>query len=79
MATTNYAPQEVTNAEIIQTRTKSQYPGQRRNYNYVVRIDTVDVDTGEPVMRGEYRSLASDRPLSGETILTRMIDLIEGL
>lgn len=78
MPNTNYAPQEVIDAEVVQTRAKADFPGQRRNYNYVVRLNTIDVDTGEPVMVNEYRSLASDRQLSSETVLSRMIELIEG-
>lgn len=77
MARNNYPSQEVESAEIVQVRTRDQYEGQRRAYNYVVRISTTDIDTGEPVMVNEYRTLASDRQLSTETVLSRMIDLIE--
>lgn len=77
MPTTNYAPQEVTSAEVVQVKTKAEFPGQRRNYSYVVRVNTVDVDTGEPVMVNEYRTIASDRPLSSETVLSRMTELLE--
>lgn len=77
MASGNYAPQEVVSAEVVQTRLRAQYPGQRRPYNYVVRLNTVDVDTGEPLMVNEYRTIASERQLSSETVLSRIIELIE--
>jgi len=77
MARGSYAPQEVTEAEVIQVRAKDQYLGQRRNYNYVVRLNTVDVDTGEPIMVNEYRTIASNVELSNSSVLSRIVALIE--
>ncbi len=77
MAGFSYAPQEVVSAEIVELRTKENFPGQRRNYNYVVRLNTVDVDTGDSIMVNEYRSVASDHRLSAETVLSRITELIE--
>ncbi len=77
MARGSYAPQEVTEAEVIQVRAKSDYPGQRRNFNYVIRLNTVDVDTGEPIMVNEYRSVASNVELTSSNALSRIIALIE--
>ncbi len=77
MARGSYAPQEVTQAEVIQVRTKSEYPGQRREYNYVVRLNTVDVESGEPIMVNEYRSIASNSELSASSVLSRIVALIE--
>lgn len=77
MARGNYAPQEVTSAEVVQTRIKSEFPGQRRNFNYVVRLNTVDVSTGEPVMVNEYRTIASNTELSSQTVLNRITTIIE--
>lgn len=74
----NYPSQQVESAEVVQVRTRDQYEGQRRAFNYVVRLSTSDMDTGEPVMVNEYRTLASDRALSTETVLNRIISLIEG-
>ena len=74
----NYPAQEVESAEVVQVRTRDQYEGQRRAYNYVVRINTTDISTGEPVMVNEYRTLASDRALSTQTVLDRIVSLIEG-
>jgi len=72
-----YERQEVVSAEVTSVRLKGENSGQRRNFNYTVRLNTVDVETGEPIMVNEYRTIASDRPLSQETILSRMIELIE--
>jgi hypothetical protein len=72
-----YEPQEVVSAEVVQTRPKSEFPGQRRNYNYVVLLNTVNAETGEPIMVNEYRSIASNQPLSSETVINRMVELIE--
>jgi len=77
MASSPYENQEVVSAEVIMTRTKTDYPGLRRNYSYVVRLSTVDIDTGQPVMVNEYRTIANNYPLSSETVLNRMIELIE--
>jgi len=77
MARGQYPSQEVVSAEVIQVRTRDQYEGQRRGYNYVVRINTIDVDTGEPVMVNEYRTVASNQALSNETVLNRIISLFE--
>jgi len=63
--------------EVVEVREKAQYPGQRRNYNYVVRVSTADVETGEALMVNEYRTYASDRQVSSETVVTRMTELIE--
>jgi len=73
----SYAPQEVTEAEVVQIRNRADYPGQRRQYNYVIRLNTIDVDTGEPLMVNEYRTIASNQQLSNETVLNRIIGLIE--
>lgn len=70
-------PGEVTSMEVVEVREKAQYPGQRRNYNYVVRVSTADVETGEALMVNEYRTYASDRQVSSETVVTRMTELIE--
>lgn len=77
MPNKSYGPVEVTSAEVIQTRNKADYPGQRRNYNYVIRFTATNTDTGELTYVNEYRTIANDRPLSNETILQRFIDLIE--
>lgn len=77
MAKEGSGPAEITSAEIVETRLKADYPGQRRNYSYVVRINATDPDTGEPSFVNEYRTIASDRPLSSETILNRITDLFE--
>jgi len=77
MANFSYAPQEVTSAEIVEVRTKDKYPGQRREFNYVVRINTIDAETGEPIMRNEYRSVASNSELSSSSVLNRITSLIE--
>lgn len=77
MARGSYAPQEVTEAEVVQIRNRADYPGQRRQYNYVIRLNTIDVDTGEPLMVNEYRTIASNQQLSNETVLNRIIGLIE--
>lgn len=74
-----YAPQQVSNAQVVETRLKKDYPGQRRNYNYVVRLSTTDIDTGEPVMTNEYRTIASDRQLSSQTVLDRIVSLFEDI
>jgi len=47
------------------------------NYNYVVRLNTVDVDTGEPIMVNEYRTIASNVELSNSSVLSRIVALIE--
>jgi hypothetical protein len=70
-------PGEVTSMEVVQVREKNDFPGQRRNYNYVVRVSTADVETGEPLMVNEYRTYASDRVVSSETVITRMTEIIE--
>lgn len=77
MAKQDYGPVEVTSAELVQTRQKQDYPGQRRNYNYVIRFTATNTDTGEPTYVNEYRTIASDRPLSSETVLERFVNLIE--
>lgn len=77
MARGNYAPQTVESAEVVQVRNKADYPGQRRTYNYVIRISTTDADTGEPVMVNEYRTIASNRELSNSAVLSRITALIE--
>jgi hypothetical protein len=78
MARGSYAPQEVTQAEVVQIRTRADNAQQRRQYNYVVRLSTVDVDTGEPVMVNEYRTIASSTSLSTESVLNRIVTLFEG-
>ena len=70
-------PSEVTNMEIVEVRTKENAPGQRRNFNYVVRVSTVDAETGEPILTNEYRTYATDRELSSGTVLERMTQLLE--
>lgn len=77
MARGSYAPQEITEAEVVQVRARADYPGQRRQYSYVVRLSSIDVDTGEPVMVNEYRTVASNQSLSNETVLNRIVSLIE--
>lgn len=77
MARGSYAPQQVESAEIVQVRHKSDYPGQRRTYNYVVRVSTSDADTGEPIMVNEYRTIASNAELSSSSVLNRITSLLE--
>jgi len=77
MARGSYAPQEVTSAEVVETRAKANFPGQRREYNYVVRINTADADTGDPIMVNEYRTIASNIELSSSSVLNRIVNLIE--
>jgi len=77
MARGTYEPQEITSAEIVERRDRAQFPGQRRQYNYVVRLNTISADTGAPIMVNEYRSIASNQQLSAETVLNRMVELIE--
>lgn len=77
MASNGYGPQEVTSAEVVGTRNKDDYPLQHRQYNYVVRLNTVDPDTGEPSMVNEYRTISSNVELSSSSVLNRMISLIE--
>lgn len=77
MARGQYAPQEVISAEVVGVKLKDETSGQRRNFNYTVRLNTIDVDTGEPIMVNEYRSIASNVELSNQTVLNRMISLIE--
>jgi len=63
--------------EIVEVRQKETHPGQRRNYNYVVRVSTQDAETGESILTNEYRTYATDRPLSSQTIIERMTSLLE--
>jgi len=63
--------------EIVEVRQKETHPGQRRNYNYVVRVSTIDAETGDPILTNEYRTFATDRALSQETIIERMTNLLE--
>jgi hypothetical protein len=77
MARGSYAPQEVVQAEVVQIRTRADNAQQRRQYNYVVRLSTADLDTGEPVMVNEYRTIASSSPLSTESVLNRIVTLFE--
>jgi hypothetical protein len=70
-------PSEVVSMELVEVRNKDQFPGQRRNYNYVVRVSTQDAETGEPLLTNEYRTYASDRALSQEIIIERMVNLLE--
>lgn len=77
MARGDYNAQEVTEAEIVQVRDRADFPGQRRQYNYVVRLNTVDTSSGEPVLVNEYRSVASNQRLSTATVLNRIVELFE--
>ena len=70
-------PSEVTAMEVVEVREKSNYPGQRRNYNYVVRVSTQDAETEESLLVNEYRTYASDTELSSQTIINRMTTLLE--
>jgi hypothetical protein len=63
--------------EVVEVREKSNYPGQRRNYNYVVRVSTQDAETEESLLVNEYRTYASDTELSSQTIINRMTTLLE--
>lgn len=70
-------PAEIISAEVVNVRTRDQAPGQRRAFNYQVRLSAIDPETGEVVYRNEYRTIASDRQLSTETVLSRITELFE--
>ena len=72
-----YQNQEVTSAEVVEVRVKNETNAQRRNFNYVVRLNSIDPETNEPIMVNEYRTYATDSPLDTETILRNITDLIE--
>jgi hypothetical protein len=70
-------PAQITSAEVVNVRTRSQAPGQRRAFNYQVRLSAIDPDTGELVYNNEYRTIASDRELSTQTVLSKITELFE--
>lgn len=70
-------PAEITSAEVVNVRTRDQAPGQRRAFNYQVRLSAVDPESGELIYDNEYRTIASDRQLSTETVLQRITELFE--
>ena len=71
-------PHEVTSIELDTIFTKSEdNPNQQREYNYVLRIDTIDPETGAQRFAGEYRTVASDVPLNLDDVKDRMTELIE--
>jgi hypothetical protein len=63
--------------ELVQVREKSEFPGQRRNFNYVVRVSTADAETGEPILTNEYRTYATDTPTDAATVIERLTNLLE--
>ena len=71
-------PSEVESMEVVETREKENFPGQRRQHNYVVRVSTIDAETGEPILTNEYRTLASDRALSSSQVIETLTNLLEG-
>ena len=77
MARSGSGPAEITSAEVVEVRNREQYPGQRRQYNYVVRLNARDPETGEALYVNEYRSVASNQQLSTETVLNRITELFE--
>lgn len=70
-------PAQITSAEVVNVRTRDTAPGQRRAFNYQVRLSAIDPTTGELVYENEYRTIASDRQLSTETVLNRITELFE--
>lgn len=70
-------PSEVTSMELVQVREKAQFPGQRRAFNYVVRVSTNDVETGEPILTNEYRTYATDTATDSQTVIERLTALLE--
>lgn len=70
-------PSEVTDMEVVEVREKANFPGQRRNYNYVVRVSTNDAETGESLLVNEYRTYASNTELSSQVVINRMTKLLE--
>lgn len=63
--------------ELVQVREKSEFPAQRRNFNYVVRVSTADAETGEPLLVNEYRTYATDTATDAETVIERLTSLLE--
>lgn len=70
-------PAQIISAEVVNVRTRNQAPGQRRAFNYQVRLSAIDPNTGELVYSDEYRTVASDRQLSSETVINRITELFE--
>lgn len=71
-------PSEVTSMELVQVREKADAPGQRRNFNYIVRVSTADAESGEPILVNEYRTYATDTATDAETVIQRLTELLEG-
>lgn len=70
-------PQEVISIVFDSLREKSKYIGQRREFSYVFKLSTVDVDTGDPVLTNEFRTYASDLPLDVRDAQFALTNLIE--
>lgn len=70
-------PAQITSAEVVNVRTREQAPGQRRAFNYQVRLSAIDPETGELIYNNEYRTIASDRQLSNKTVIDRITELFE--
>jgi hypothetical protein len=70
-------PSEVTSMEVVEVREKANFPGQRRAHNYVVRVSTIDAETGESILTNEYRTLSSDKTLSSEQVIRQLTNIIE--
>ena len=70
-------PAQIISAEVVNVRTRDQAPGQRRAFNYQVRLSAIDPSSGEIVYNDEYRTIASDRQLSTQTVLAKITELFE--
>jgi len=70
-------PREVTRIELDSIFTKEDRSYQTREFNYVFSFDAIDSETGAQTHANEYRTVASDEPLTLDEARDKMTELIE--
>ena len=68
---------DVTRIDLEEIRTRDDNPNQVREYNYVFSYDAIDTETGELIADNEYRTVASDIPLTLDAAKDKIVELIE--
>ena len=70
-------PRDVTRMDYEGVFTREDNPNQVREFNHVFSFDVIDTETGSKIMDNEYRTIATDEPLSLDEMKDRLTALIE--
>jgi hypothetical protein len=70
-------PREITRIELDTIYTQEDRPYQVREFNYVFSYDAIDSETGAQIAANEFRTVASDEPLTLDEAKDKITELIE--